>query len=256
MKPNFFWVGQGKAGSSLTFRVLARHPDVFMGEQKEHNVFRRPVNRQVALDHYAQAAAGRAQSQQFGDVSPSYYDRPVRIDRIANFYKGEALPKIIFCLRHPVSFAVSRYHQVLKVGKFLGSDELDTLGGPDNICLLTYEADFRGTYEFEPKIHRALGIESGTRYYDQAKDAQSNPGVRPWFDLSGLSAGQATFCSAPNRSRVFSKPTGIQIAQMERANDNWQRPLSQTFGNSLSVWDSPPSLTPYPKAAPHAAALT
>ena len=63
---------------------------------------------------------------------------------------------------------------------------------------------------------------------------------------------------------------------MERANDDWQRPLSQslhdridttltqplrayvksTFGNSLSVWDSPPSLTPYPKAAPHAAALT
>lgn len=295
MKPNFIWVGQGKAGSSLTFRVLSRHPDIFMGAQKEHNVFSRPVNRQAALDHYAAAAKDRIDEQMFGDISPSYYDRPVRINRIANFYKDEPLPKILMCLRHPISFAVSRYHQVLKIGKFLDAaapypgdinrfvadkllgdatvvDKLrhvvETLGGPDNICLLVFEDDFAGTYDFELRIYRALGLSADTRYYDKDRDGRANKGLRPWFALpktNGLPSDRAAFCSVPARSRTFDSPDTTLLQRMEKANEDWQEPLSattierieetltqplqayvqSTFGRTLTSWDAPPPVPPY-----------
>ena len=117
MKPNFIWVGTGKSGSTLAFRVLGRHPDIYLGKLKEHNYFLKK-NYSEGEGYYKNQLADYKGERYFGDISPAYYRNFGNIDRILEFYRGQTFPKIIFSLRNPISFYVSRYYQILKVGNY------------------------------------------------------------------------------------------------------------------------------------------
>ena len=311
MKPDFLWVGLGKSGSSLTFRVLSRHPGIHLGARKEHGFFVDPARYARGEAYYDTHLAGAAPGQITGDITPGYYSDDERLDRILAFYGPDALPKVIFCMRNPVEFAVSRYHHVLKVGRFFDRgpyiprdinhfterlyarpaylrDRLravaDRLGGPENICLLIYEEDFSGAYDFETRIYRHLGLSAETRYYDPATDGAVYSGVRPHFilpqptervlEFSGhpyaIPADTAVFCSLPGHGRLFPAPAPDQIRKMQRANEEWNAPLRddlmarihedqtrpllaymrEAFGRDVTGWSSRATPRAYPQALP------
>lgn len=266
MTPDFLWVGLGKSGSSLTFMTLSRHPRIHLGRVKEHNFFSDP-------DRFAQGAAywqthlGGAQPGQItGDISPGYYRASETVDRIVQHYQGRALPRILFCLRNPARFIVSRFRQTNTVARFFQTGRrfvrtldqyarrqllrdfslrgalervVTRLGGPENVCLLIHEEDFGGSYAYDRKIQDHLGLDYHP-LYDPARDTHVNAGISPRFWLPSnadqtilhdghsyrLPAGDAAFCSRPRYARVIQSPSPDFTRDMRRANDAWVQPMS------------------------------
>lgn len=310
-RPDFLWVGQGKSGSTLCYSVISQHPSIFMGKTKEHDFFSKPGKFKSGADYYRECCLGRVDGELFGDISPSYYMKAENIDRIVEFYEGRELPRIIFAVRNPVSFYRSRYYQNLKAGKSIQSrrkipnvnkyirnahfgknptliDKLryvvERLGGPENICLLVYEDDFSGQYEFEGKIYRFLGVDDSERYYQRDAGSGVNAGLTPHFILPSpkereieidgalyrIPSDVAVFCSGPRKAVVIENPSRAQLDMMAEANEEWQKPLDttlmdriffshaepyrayvkETFGREITSWGRRISPRPYPLGLP------
>lgn len=242
MRPTFLFVGLGKTGSSLMHNVIRRHPGVFLSSRaKELNFFSDPEKFARGEAFYDEMFEGYAGQAAIGDISPGYYSKSQNIDRILDFY-GEALPRIILSVRHPVVQFYSRYVQVLKIGKYLKTGSVpgsfseefrrgqifknpqrqirevfERLGGAENILLLVYEQDFTGSYGFERKIYDFLGLDSSRRHYSTATDSAINAGLLPriippqdsrrTLEAEGrrmeIPGRTAYFLSTENRSRAF-----------------------------------------------------
>lgn len=265
-KPDFFWIGQGKSGSSLAYKVLRRHPEIFLGTKKEHNVFNRKAWADNAAEYYAKEARRLRPGRRFGDISPSYYKNHERIDRLAAFYADGPLPQIIFCVRNPASFIYSRFAQILKIGKFLDGNDwpadinsfarrefldgpttlerltyaLERLGGPQNFLLLVYEEDFAGSYAFEDRIYKFLRVDPTARRQTIDVEQGVNVGIMPRFLMPArrprrlvfggerftVPAGSAVFLSLPHTARAYEAPTPALLEAMARANEQWREPLA------------------------------
>ena len=114
--PNFLYIGTSKAGSTWIYRLLARHPQVFIAPAKGTYYFDHHFDRglQWYQDHFR-----RADHQSVvGELSHSYLYSREAAQRIR-----ELLPsaKLMVCLREPVDRAFSDYLDLVKNGRFEGT---------------------------------------------------------------------------------------------------------------------------------------
>jgi hypothetical protein len=102
--PTFLCIGAQKAGTTTLHELLARHPDVFLPEEKEIQYFTLHSRRDPTW--YARAYAGAREDQQRGDVTPYYVFHPAAPARIRALLP-EA--RLVLLLRDPVERALSGY---------------------------------------------------------------------------------------------------------------------------------------------------
>jgi hypothetical protein len=116
--PNLFVVGAAKAGTTLLWRSLAAHPDVYMSALKEPHYFSgfKPPSRHPTVDSEAAYLAlfdpGSGRRYR-GEASPSYLwhaDAPAKIARRS----PEA--RIVISLRDPVERTHSAYLMNARLG--------------------------------------------------------------------------------------------------------------------------------------------
>ena len=121
MSPNFFVVGAPKAGTTMIYERLKRHPEVFMSEVKEPHFFSDKRERDgaapLSLTEYLALFDGAAGEHAVGEASPSYLHSPDAPRRIAEFAPDA---QIVVSLRHPVDRAYS-HHLMLRQSGVGGS---------------------------------------------------------------------------------------------------------------------------------------
>lgn len=110
--PNFLILGSQKAGTTSLYRVLKRHPEVFMPETKEVNFFFYEDRYRRGLDYYRSYFRDVPPGvKMLGEASPGYICHPRCPDRIV-----QVLPdiRLIVTVRHPVERAYSQYWDNLR----------------------------------------------------------------------------------------------------------------------------------------------
>jgi hypothetical protein len=119
--PEFFIVGQPKAGTTALHDMLSRHPGIYMPERKEPWFFAeellertppRPGGTPRTLDEYAALFTGAQPGQRIGEASPMYLWSRTAAKRIAEV-RPDA--RIIVILREPVSFLRSLHRQFVEI---------------------------------------------------------------------------------------------------------------------------------------------
>ncbi len=107
MLPNFIVIGSQKAGTTSLYRVLSRHPEIFMPEKKELNFFFRQGEYEKGISYYEEYfEAAPARAKTLGEASPGYICHPEAAARIA-FHMPNV--KLILTVRNPVDRAYSQY---------------------------------------------------------------------------------------------------------------------------------------------------
>jgi hypothetical protein len=115
--PEFFVVGQPKAGSTALYDMLRRHPQIYLPESKEPWLFAeellertppRPGGTPTTLEEYRALFAAAGPGQRIGEVSPLYLWSRTAARRIAEV-QPEA--RIIAILREPASLLQSLHRQ-------------------------------------------------------------------------------------------------------------------------------------------------
>ena len=114
--PEFFIIGHEKCGTTALYKMLRRHPQVFMPDYKEPRFFSSDIRarspkpggpKPQTLEAYMTLFAGARPDQLAGEASPQYIRSPGAAARIAQV-RPDA--RIIAILREPASFLRS-YHQ-------------------------------------------------------------------------------------------------------------------------------------------------
>lgn len=104
-RPDFFFLGPDKAGSSWLQSVLREHPQVFVPAAKDTFYFATEFDRGVGwyLRHFRSATPEHAA---VGEICHDYLTDPGAVGRIA-----QVLPdaRLVVCLREPVERAYSAY---------------------------------------------------------------------------------------------------------------------------------------------------
>jgi len=117
--PDFMIVGHPKCGTSALYRMLRRHPQIFMPDLKEtwffvpelHSRFRRPGLRPDTLEQYMALFAPATPQQRVGEATPSYLMSESAAARIAEV---DPSVRIIALLREPASFLRSLHLQFVQ----------------------------------------------------------------------------------------------------------------------------------------------
>jgi hypothetical protein len=113
--PDFFIIGHEQSGTTALYRMLKRHPQIFMPELKEPRFFMREAGSQVpntkgvyphTLDEYLALFAAASPAQRAGEASPQYIRSRAAARRIADV---QPAARIIAILREPSSF-LRTYH--------------------------------------------------------------------------------------------------------------------------------------------------
>ena len=102
--PTFLLAGAQRCGTTTMYRLLKRHPAIFLSRPKELHFFDMKWER--GLDWYEQQFTPRPQHKQLGEATPIYmYDGPARERMI------QTLPdvQLLIMLRNPVDRAYSHY---------------------------------------------------------------------------------------------------------------------------------------------------
>jgi hypothetical protein len=115
--PDFFILGQPKAGTTALHATLRRHPQIFMSALKEPHYFARelayeppPADLPTTLDHYLSLFASARPGELTGDASTLYLWSRTVAHQIARL-RPDA--RIIVILRGPVSFLYSLHLQLV-----------------------------------------------------------------------------------------------------------------------------------------------
>jgi hypothetical protein len=124
--PDFFIVGQPKCGTTALYKMLARHPQIFMPENKEPMWFasdlRAPARARAAgggrrsdipatYEDYLALFAGAGAEQRAGEASSSYLRSREAAGAIA---RAQPAARIIAILREPASLVRSLHLQRLQ----------------------------------------------------------------------------------------------------------------------------------------------
>ena len=157
--PNFLYIGTSKAGSTWIFKVLAKHPQVYISPSKGLYFF--CVHYDRGLDWYRDQFQPAAQHQVVGEISHSYLYSPAACQRIA-----EILPqaKLMVCLREPVDRVFSQYLDGIKNGKMRLSFEEELERTPALLERSLYATPLRRYIEAfgRERIHIALFDDLGS----------------------------------------------------------------------------------------------
>jgi sulfotransferase family protein len=122
--PDFFIVGHEKCGTTALFKMLRRHPQIFMPEHKEPRFFSREARisqpggkrdgvRPRTLEDYLALFAPAAPGQLVGEASPQYLRSPHAAQRIAE-HRPDA--RIVAILREPASYLLTAHSQYVHSG--------------------------------------------------------------------------------------------------------------------------------------------
>ena len=130
-KPDFFIVGQPKAGTSALFSFLKQHPDVCMCATKEPQFFCHDIQSQFfklngwerSLKNYLELYTHCEGAKATGEASTAYLYSRVAADEIQKF-NPEA--KVIALFREPVEFLRTYHLQILRTSYPI-EDESDFL---------------------------------------------------------------------------------------------------------------------------------
>lgn len=232
--PEFVVLGQGKAGTSLIYRVFEQNPDVGLSRPKELLFFSKHYDK--GRDWYAAHFDHLAPDvPRVGEVSPAYLI-PKAIDHIHETLDPGI--KLIYVLRHPVDQGYSRYLQNIcgaRGAKPLAFDAPTVLRRRlrqlhaslkklyDNydraqILQLSYEHDIDVDMPpFEAKICRFLDLPVADYMAGFRRRGNVNAGVKPRFVYGGadgltlhcdgdayfIPAGELVFCAQPRNSKSF-----------------------------------------------------
>ena len=112
---DFFVVGAARSGTTSVYKLLKRHPGVFVPEMKEPRFFSSNWSR--GWDWYADIyAKAPLNGEKVGDLSPNYsnaIDAPGRvIPRLKKHYPDA---KIVYMVRNPVVCAISNWRMTAHV---------------------------------------------------------------------------------------------------------------------------------------------
>ncbi|MEM1131190.1 MAG: sulfotransferase [Pseudomonadota bacterium] len=115
--PSFIVIGAMKAGTTTLHGLLAQHPDIYMSREKELNFFTQAHNRRHGLAWYRQQFP--TDLPLCGESSPLYASWPQH-DGVPEAILAE-LPdvRLIYCVRDPISRAVSHFKHLMAVGEDL-----------------------------------------------------------------------------------------------------------------------------------------
>lgn len=242
--PEFVVLGQGKAGTSLIYRVFEQNPDVGLSRPKELLFFSKYFDK--GLEWYAAHFSHLAPDVTcVGEVSPAYLI-PKAIDYIHETLGPDI--KLIYILRHPVDQGYSRYLQNIcaaRGGKPLVFDAPTVLArrlrqlhasleklyesyDRAQILQLSYEHDIDVDMPlFETKICDFLGLPLTDYMAGFRRRGNVNAGVKPRFVYGGadgltlhcdgdayfIPAGELVFCAQPRNSQSF----GVVTADVAKA---------------------------------------
>jgi hypothetical protein len=117
--PDFFIVGHAKSGTSALYRMLRRHPQIYMPDVKEPCFFVPEIADSVrtsdkhpdTLEGYLSLFAGARPDQVVGEATPSYLWSQTAAARIAQVAPAA---RIIAILREPASFLRSLHLQYVR----------------------------------------------------------------------------------------------------------------------------------------------
>ncbi len=112
--PSFLGIGAQKAGTTWLHRMLSRHPDVGMPEQKELHFWDRETPDAAAVASYMDRFAG-LRGKARGEITPSYAILPPERIAVLRGYLPDL--RLIYILRDPVERAWS--HAKMDLGKHL-----------------------------------------------------------------------------------------------------------------------------------------
>jgi len=208
--PNFFVVGAMKAGSTLFYTHLKRHPEVFLPEFKEIRFFQpeHQDRRHASPDRYRDLYARAGGYKAIGEVTPYYLpdaEVPARIHAVVPH------AKIIIILRDPVERAYSHflYYRAVRIG---GTSEEPA-------------PTFREALRNYDKISPAQRWQLSREYIEQSFYAE---GVRRYFETFGRDQVLVLLFEdlAKNPNEVFARVArhiGVDpafFAKMTIKNDN------------------------------------
>ncbi len=258
-QPDFVVLGQGKAGTSLIYRVFERHPDVGLSRPKELNFFTQHHAKGLAWyqSHFAHIEPDTAC---IGEVSPAYLSGSA-ITRLHTMLGSE--PRLTFVLRRPIEQAYSRYLQNICAKRGRSPAKFDTGGGllrkrlgqlhtglqelyrrfdHDKILPLFFEQDINVERPlFETKICNFLGLTPSNHMALLRKRGKVNPSVMPRFLYGGQEGmalqfdGQAyripplqlVFCAQPRNSLSHANVLQKRAAAAEARQAAWTTVITE-----------------------------
>jgi len=175
--PNLLYIGMGKSGSTLLYKMFLRNPDIYVSPIfKELNFFGNNKRWREGIEWYEECFKDCKDERWVADVSPGYHAKDITRERIEQTLDDQL--KLIFTFRRFTDFAYSRYLQKVR-SRMLGASFLDELEGKGNFFRPLDEI------QFEDKINKFLGLKSETSYYETSSDKGVNRGSIPRFVWSG-----------------------------------------------------------------------
>lgn len=232
--PEFVVLGQGKAGTSLIYRVFEQNPQVGLSRPKELLFFSKHFEK--GMDWYASHFEHLDPDvPRVGEVSPAYLT-PTAIERISASL--DPATKLVYVLRHPVDQGYSRYLQNICAGRGAKPLEFDAptvlrrrlrqlqaslkmlyeTYDRAQILQLSYEHDIDVDMPlFEAKICAFLDLPEADYMAQFRRRGNVNAGVKPRFVYGGtdgltlhcdgdayfIPAGELVFCAQPRNSESF-----------------------------------------------------
>ena len=248
--PSFVVLGEGKAGTSLIYRMLERHPDIALCKPKELHFFSAHFDKGV--DWYASHFADLPNDRMIGEVSPSYLSHKT-LPRLASILPQET--KLIFVLRRPIERLYARYLQNIcarragpqfrevtrkmparmrRLHEAIGL--CYSLFPPENILPLFFERDIAGSSSrVAARIFDHLGLSA--QKIASLPDHRINPTVMPHWILTGdssmitfmrgrryvLPRNQLFFCAQPRNACVIRNPSPEQVQSAFCTMSQWSR---------------------------------
>ena len=116
MKPSFVGIGAQKCASTWLYDILADHPSVALGDDKELDFFSNYFDR--GYQWYEERLADDA-TKLTGEVSPSYFHG---VDVPARIFDYDPTMRLILFLRDPIERAMSNHKHEIRIGHLAGDD--------------------------------------------------------------------------------------------------------------------------------------
>lgn len=115
-KPNFFFVGAAKSGTTALSDYLGQHPDIFMAAKEPHyfaDDLQAPRDPEGKLQRYARFFEKAGSEKIVGDASVFYLYSETAAKKIFEYDPGA---KILIQIRNPIEVLPSHYSQLVFVG--------------------------------------------------------------------------------------------------------------------------------------------
>ncbi|MEQ1558144.1 MAG: sulfotransferase [Methyloglobulus sp.] len=112
--PDFIIVGGAKCGTTTLYKMLTKHPKVFMCTPKEPEFFARDDIYQKGLTWYSNLFAPAKEQQLCGEASTLYSLTTLFPHTVSRMHQAIPDAKLIYIVREPVYRAYSYYTQLVK----------------------------------------------------------------------------------------------------------------------------------------------